>query len=257
LTFAVVRQQRRLVAFATFVAAALVATVVAPAARHRSAAGCAPGTAPPPSSERPLTRPQWLANTVVTEYWPAPEKWFVGRAVAAAGLPGLHRIDWLYSARGLPMEGDGVGLDGRRYHFGGPWHLTWVNVGGVPTAPCNTGFWTNGRPFWPAFGWRNAAGAVTFPLAVGGWSNGVPVREIPPPAKLHFLPGPSLPLRYWHSIAVDPHLIPLGSRVFVPALCKTPSRGWFVAADTGGAVISGHHIDVYVHRRLHRMQAKC
>jgi hypothetical protein len=181
----------------------------------------------------------------VTEYWPVPERWFVGRLVAAPGLHGRHRVDWLYSARGLPMEGDGVGLDGRRYHFGGPWHLAWVNAAGEPTSPCTTGFWSDGRPSWPAFGWRNAAGEVTFPLAAGGWSNRDPVREILPPPRLRFLPGPSLPLRYWRSIAVDPHLIPLGSRVFVPALCATPAAGWFVAEDTGGTVISGRHIDVY------------
>jgi hypothetical protein len=143
------------------------------------------------------------------------------------------------------MEGDGIGLDGRRYHYGGPWHLNWVNAAGQQTRPCNTGFWTGGRPFWPSFGWRNDSGAVTFPLASGGWSNGDPTRELPPPTSLRFLLGPSLPLQYWRSVAVDPHLIPLGSRIFVPALCATPSRGWFVAADTGGNVISGQHIDVY------------
>ena len=235
----------RLAAIAVLAAAALVGSVVAPAARHRAVAGCPLGTAPHPHSESPLTRPQWLPHAVVTEYWPAPEKWFVGRLVAAPGLHGSHRVDWLYSARGLPMEGDGVGLDGRRYHYGGPWHLAWVNAAGERTAPCNTGFWTNGRPFWPAFGWRNAAGAVTFPLTAGGWSNGKPLRELPPPANLRFLPGPSLPLQYWHSVAVDPHLISLGSRVFIPAFCDTPSRGWFLAADTGGTVISGPHVDVY------------
>ena len=227
------------------IAAVFAGAVAAPAARQHGAAGCPPGTAPHPGRERVLVRPQWLGKTVVTEYWPAPERWFVGRAVAAPSLPGRHRVDWLYSARGLPMEGDGVGLDGRRYHFGGPWHLAWVNATGKRTRPCNTGFWTNGRPFWPAFGWRNAAGAVTVPLPAGGWSNGEPARRIPPPANLRFLRGPSLSLRYWRSVAVDPHLIPLGSRIFIRTLCKTPSRGWVVAADTGGNVISGHHIDVY------------
>ena len=49
---------------------------------------------------------------------------------------------------------------------------------------------------------------------------------------------------YWHDVAVDPRLIPRGSSIFVPAYCDTPSRGWFVAADTGGAII-GPHIDVF------------
>jgi 3D (Asp-Asp-Asp) domain-containing protein len=32
--------------------------------------------------------------------------------------------------------------------------------------------------------------------------------------------------------------------VFVRAYCDTPARGWFTAADTGGAII-GYHIDVF------------
>jgi 3D (Asp-Asp-Asp) domain-containing protein len=58
-----------------------------------------------------------------------------------------------------------------------------------------------------------------------------------------FAPEPSQPLRYYHSIAVDPRLIPLGSRVYVPAY-RQIGGGWFVAQDTGGA-ITGPHIDVY------------
>ncbi|MFC4619586.1 3D domain-containing protein [Camelliibacillus cellulosilyticus] len=40
-------------------------------------------------------------------------------------------------------------------------------------------------------------------------------------------------------IAVDPKVIPLGSKVYVPGY------GAAIAADTGGA-INGHHIDLYV-----------
>jgi 3D (Asp-Asp-Asp) domain-containing protein len=49
-----------------------------------------------------------------------PESWFVGALVPTPGLRSEHRIDWLYSARGLSMEGDGVGLDGRQYHISPP-----------------------------------------------------------------------------------------------------------------------------------------
>jgi 3D (Asp-Asp-Asp) domain-containing protein len=59
-----------------------------------------------------------------------------------------------------------------------------------------------------------------------------------------FATGPSLPLRFYRSIAVDPGVIPLGSRVYVPAYRDDGYDGWFVAQDTGGA-ITGHHIDVY------------
>jgi 3D (Asp-Asp-Asp) domain-containing protein len=45
-------------------------------------------------------------------------------------------------------------------------------------------------------------------------------------------------------VAVDPSLIPIGSRIFVPALCSTPGHGWVVAGDTGGAII-GRHLDLF------------
>ena len=39
-------------------------------------------------------------------------------------------------------------------------------------------------------------------------------------------------------------MIPLGSRVYLPAYRDDGHGGWFVAQDTGGA-IAGRHIDVY------------
>lgn len=45
-----------------------------------------------------------------------------------------------------------------------------------------------------------------------------------------------------HGIAVDPRLIPLGTRLWVPGY------GHAVADDTGGA-IKGHHIDVRLQTR--------
>jgi hypothetical protein len=193
-----------------------------------------------------IRRPRWLAGVLITEYFPAPERWFDGRLVAAPGLPGRHRIDWLYSARGLAMQGEGVGSDGRFYHFAGPYSLSWRNAFGRTTLPCRRapGYWDNGRPVWIGPTWLDRAGRVTYPLPGGSWSAGAPVREQHPAATAVFAPGRSLPLRYWHDVAVDPRLIPRGSRLFVPAYCHTPSRGWLTAADTGGAIL-GPHIDVF------------
>ena len=61
---------------------------------------------------------------------------------------------------------------------------------------------------------------------------------------MSFAAGPSLPLRYLQSIAVDPRVIPMGSRVYIPAYAHDGYGGWFVAQDTGGA-INGRHVDVY------------
>jgi len=197
-----------------------------------------------PAEARPISKPTWLTKTLVTEYYPAPERWFAGRLVAAPGLSGLHRIDWLYSARGMSMEGDGVGLDGRRYHIDGLGNRGWINLAGRKTVPGRRG-WSKGGPFWRGGGyWKNEQGKPTFPFQGGGWLAGKG-REYVPITGVSFAPGPSRPLRYYQSIAVDPKLIPLGSYVYIPAYRSVArSQGWFVAADTGGAII-GRHIDVY------------
>jgi 3D (Asp-Asp-Asp) domain-containing protein len=199
-------------------------------------------TPPPPVAEPTITRRQWLDGVVITEYYPAPERWFVGRRISAPGLSGTHPADWLYSARGLAMEGDGVDLRGRPAHIAQLGSTGWVNAAGRPTLPVCLGKWTDGFPVWLRGGWRNARGAVTFPLASGGWSNGPGMRMLDY-GGVTFAPGNPQPLRYYHSIAVDPKLIPTGSRVFIPAY-RGISGGWFVAQDTGGA-IRGRHIDVY------------
>jgi 3D (Asp-Asp-Asp) domain-containing protein len=184
----------------------------------------------------------WLRGVAITEYWPAPEWWFVGRLVSAPGLRGKHRIDWLYSARGVSMEGDGVGLDGHRYHLENPGRGGWVTRAGHQTSPSDG--WAGGPPYWRAGGyWRNSHGGVTFPLGHGGWSAGAGRRYISLRG-VTFASGPSLPLRFYQSIAVDPRVIPLGSRVYIPAYRHDGHGGWFIAQDTGGA-INGNHVDVY------------
>jgi 3D (Asp-Asp-Asp) domain-containing protein len=197
---------------------------------------------PPPVPEQPISHRRWLSGVTITEYYPAPERWFIGRRVKAPGLAGRNAVDWLYSARGVAMEGDGVDLHGHRVHIAALGSTGWVNGAGRPTVPVCLGKWSSGFPVWLTGGWRNRHGAVTFPLASGGWSNG-PGGATLPYGGVTFAPEPSLPLRYYHSIAVDPRLIPLGSRVYVPAY-RHIGGGWFVAQDTGGA-IKGRHIDVY------------
>ncbi len=202
--------------------------------------GSTHGKVPPPPSRRAHGR--WLRGVTVTEYWPAPESWFVGRLVKAPGLPGRHRIDWLYSATGLSMQGDGIGLNGRRYHIAALGIGGWVTAAGGSTSGSDG--WMGGAPFWRAGGyWRNRHHGVTFPLAQGGWSSGHGRRYVPLPG-VRFAAGSSLPLRFYQSIAVDPSVIPLGSRVYVPGYRHDGHGGWFVARDTGGA-ISGRHNDVY------------
>ncbi len=194
-----------------------------------------------PPAPRSTSGGTWISDATITEYWPAPESWFVGQLVSAPGLSGLHRIDWLYSAAGVSMQGEGYGLDGRMYHINALGQGGWVTAAGRPTSPSNG--WKAGSPFWRAGGfWRNPLGAVTFPLATGGWFNGGG-RYVSLPG-VTFAAGASLPLRFYQSVAVDPHVIPLGSRVYIPAYSGDGHGGWFIAQDTGGA-IAGHHIDVY------------
>lgn len=198
----------------------------------------------PPLTEHRIASPRWVSGAVVTEYYPIRERWFSGARVSAPGLPGRHRVDWLYGPNGVAMNGEGLGSDGRFYHFAGPYGIGWVNGKGAATSPCWDGSWTAGGPAWLALGWRNRQGEVTYPLARGGWSHGRPARYVQPPTLPRFALGRSRPLPFWHALASDPRVIPSGSRVFLPAYCTTPAHGWFRALDTGGAII-GFHVDVY------------
>ncbi|MFL5860234.1 MAG: 3D domain-containing protein [Solirubrobacteraceae bacterium] len=232
-------------------AAGAGATGSAPAPRSGSGGAAILGAALGPVAATPAHVPappgrratgRWLKGVAITEYWPAPERWFVGEMVQAPGLPGLHRIDWLYSATGISMQGEGIGLNGRTYHIDALGSGGWVTATGNATSPSDG--WSAGAPYWRAGGyWRNGERQVTFPLGDGNWSNGPGFTYVPLP-DVTFAAGPALPLRYDQSIAVDPGVIPLGSRVFVPAYRNDGHGGWFIAQDTGGA-ITGRHIDVY------------
>jgi 3D (Asp-Asp-Asp) domain-containing protein len=214
-------------------------TLARTAALHAIAASCKRRGAP----EQPVTRREWLSGFIVTEYYPVPERWFDGVSVRAPGSSGRHRVDWLYSANGVSMEGDGIDLAGNHVHIADLGSVGWVNAAGHTTAPPSCGIrWSHGPPAWRAGGWRNAAGAVTYPLARSGWSHGRG-HFIGGSGGATFEPGQSLPLHYYRSVAVDPRLIPEGSRIYIPAY-RHINGGWFLAQDTGGAII-GRHIDVY------------
>jgi len=197
-----------------------------------------------PTRTHVLTKPTWLAGVRLTEYFPVPERWFRGRRVAAPGLPGDHRIDWLYSARGVSMEGDGLGLDGRPVHIDALGSGGWINERGQPTVPDRRAHWSRGAPFWRAGAyWMTHERLPTFPLESGDWASGPGLRYVPLRG-VSFAPGPSRPLRYYRSVAVDPRLIPLGSRIYIPAYRSSAGHGWFTAQDTGGAIL-GRHLDIY------------
>lgn len=234
-------------------AAVVIVAAVAPGADALASGASIPvsggGAIAPPPVALPSAAPPsglrhgaWLGKVTITEYWPAPEAWFVGRLVSAPGLPGRHRIDWLYSAQGMSMQGDGIGLDGRTYHINALGSGGWVTAAGKSTDAAKG--WNGGAPYWRAGGyWRNASGGLTFPLGAGGWSAGTGRRYVPL-AGVSFAPGLPRSLRPYGSIAVDPRVIALGSRVYIPAYRNDGHGGWFIAQDTGGAIV-GHRIDVY------------
>jgi hypothetical protein len=246
------RSTWRLLALAATLAVAAPSAAFASGTAGRSSitSGGAGFTGPAPTGSHPKVplppsknaHGSWVRGVTITEYWPAPESWFRGKLVSAPGLAGKHRIDWLYSAEGVSMEGDGYGLDGRMYHIDSLGDGGWVTKSGKPTS-ASDGF-PQGAPYWRAGGfWRGAGGVVTFPLQSGGWANGTGRSYVSLPG-VSFAAGSSLPLHFYQSIAVDPHVIPLGSRVYIPAYRNDGFGGWFVAQDTGGAIV-GHRIDVY------------
>ena len=171
---------------------------------------------------------------LLTEYYPVPETWFDGELITVPGLTGTHRVDWLFSARGVTMEGDGIDRHGNRVHVDQVGSAGWIGRNAKP-----------GSYYWRAEEyWKNRKGHVTYRLSAGGWSNGVGKKHIPNKGTT-FANGPSLPLKYYQSIATDPKLIPRKSRVYIPAYRDgAPDKGWMCALDTGGA-IQGRHIDVY------------
>ena len=195
------------------------------------------------ASGKPIRRARWLGGVTVTEYYPVPEAWFVGKQVSAPGLTTRHRIDWLYSAQGVSMQGTGIGLDGRLYHIDLLGSGGWVTDRGRPSIP-GKGGWAGGPPYWRAGAyWLTRSHRVTFPLDGGGWSNGRGRRYVPLPG-VTFADGASKPLRFYRSIAVDPDLIPLGSLVYIARYRGTAGHGWFRAEDVGGAIVD-RHVDVY------------
>jgi 3D (Asp-Asp-Asp) domain-containing protein len=231
--------------------AALVAAlvVVAPAQAARRDGVPRPEAVPAacnpqkPVHEHLIRKRTWVRHVAITEYFSSPERWFKGRKVSAPGLPGKHRVDWLYSAHGVSMQGDGIGLDGRHYHIDALGSGGWVNVAGHHTVPGRcAGHWSRGHPYWLEGGWRNRDGRVTWPLATGGWVHGLG-KTLLSYQGVTFAPGSAIPLTPYRTLAVDPKLIPKGSRVYIPYY-KGISGGWFVAQDVGGAII-GRHLDVY------------
>jgi 3D (Asp-Asp-Asp) domain-containing protein len=217
------RRTARRLALAT-VAGALLTTLLVPVA----------------SQARAISTSRKVTGMQLTEYFPVPEKWFRGKAVATPGFGGKHRVDWLYSARGVSMEGDGVSLNGTRMHIDNLGSAGWVNAAGRKY----TFGHSSGSPFWRGAPlWKNSAGNVTFPLLRGGWSRGK-AKKYARNRGITFASGPSRPLHYYQSIAVDPSFIKMKSRVYIPAYRKAAYNGWMCAVDTGSA-IKGHHIDVY------------
>lgn len=216
---------------AAWAAKALAACVLVPVALLGAPAGAGAGQ---------IKKITTLRGVQLTEYFPVPEVWFVGRKVSAPGLSTKHRVDWLYSARGVVMEGSGIDLKGRGVQMTDGFNVGWLRD-------------SRGGYLWRAEGyWKNSRGRFTFPYQapINGrwWSNGTGVKAFPA-KRVRFARGAprgstGRVLGYWRSVAVDPSLIPYGSLVYIGALKSKNGTGWFCADDTGGA-IRGKHIDIY------------
>lgn len=191
-----------------------------------------------------VTKPAWLPKMRITEYYSARESWFAGKRIKTPGVSGRKsRIDWLYSAQGMSMQGDGLGTDGKRYHIDNLGSGGWVGRDGKKADWGSTN--RNRTPFWRSSGfWRNKNKAVTFQLENGNWYNGKGKKWVAPKG-ITFAPGPSLPLKYYRSVATDLNFIPRGSLVWIGRYRDKNGDGWMRADDTGGAIV-GRHIDVYI-----------
>ncbi len=255
---------RARLAMAAIGAVAACLGALAPVAAAQTASGLPP-------------RPQQLGSYWITYYWFVPESAFTGARIVPKGLTTPYREDFLYSARGIAMQGTGTADDGKMLH----WRSgagAWVNKEGQETRTSAAGF-TNGSPYarpggcvwWaldPATGRPNPAATdrirPTFPNEDGTWAN-------PPANPAAYAPvcdraavaaggednkavrnypdtfgiGMGTQVTPWRSIATDRSVIPKGARIYIEALKDTPAKGCFSADDTGGAII-GKHIDVLV-----------
>jgi len=171
-----------------------------------------------------------LGETVkFTAYHVALESDLIGGATVEdpKGLTGGFSQEFLYSARGVCMQGSGVALDGTiiKYSHGG---AGWINSDHEPTAAIpGTTDWTNGSPFW-----ISDESTVVFYVQRGQFIEGFGATVYP-----------------WYSVAVDDKTIPLGSVVYVEELDGrvvdgVALNGYMMAVDTGGA-IKGARADVY------------
>jgi hypothetical protein len=77
-------------------------------------------------------RPQQLGSYWITYYWFAPEAWFTAKKMVAPGLKVAYREDFLYSARGISMQGTGTGDDNVMIHWRSG-RGAWVNKEGAET----------------------------------------------------------------------------------------------------------------------------
>ena len=159
---------------------------------------------------------EWFDQTFeVTHYNIIDEEDFTGNFVTANGIPGTYREDFLYSARGVSMQGTGLTRNDEYIHYvsgGGGW----VNLKGDPTEDIpDTNDWTNGRPYWIRY-----PDQVTFAQGAGGAC------------------GPVTP---GTSVAADLSVLPCNSNISIDG----GGIGFRRVDDTGGA-ITGHCIDVLV-----------
>ena len=222
-------------------------------------------------------RPQALGSFWITYYWFAPESWFTAKKIVAPGLKVAYREDFLYSARGVAMQGTGTGDDGVLLH----WRSgagAWINKDGAETKTAASGF-TNGSPFSRPGGcvwWATDAAGAPIPTSTdnkrptfanddGTWQNPPPNNPAgykvvcnkaavaagqPDDLAFRGYPdtygvGVGTSVTPWRSIATDTSVIPRGTTIYIDALKDTPSKGCFSADDTGGAII-GNHIDVLI-----------
>ena len=225
------------------------AAATTPAATTHAAAPKPTRRPPPPTGcarkpvEHLITTPRWLGGFEITEYFSVPERWFVGRRVRAPGIPAaIASIGSTHptASRCRATASASTAATTTSTPAAMPAGSTARAAARAP-APARAAGATACRAGSRAVGataagrsrsrWKGAAGRT----GTGG-------RQLSY-AGVTFAPGSSQPLHPYRTVAVDPDLIPAGSRLYIPAY-KSVNGGWFVATDTGGAII-GRHIDVY------------
>jgi VWFA-related protein len=180
--------------------------------------------------------PKSIDNVKFTQYNVCHEADMTGhgKTTNPKNIKGTYYREFLYSAKGVCMQGSGKAISGET--------IKYVGSGGGWVNELRESVHYNRK----LGKYTKADGTASSPYWIKDESS-VIFEQLP---KDTFIGSKGWNIIPWYTIAVDPKIIPYGSIVYIKRLDGIniegiSLNGFFIAADTGGA-IKGNRIDVFV-----------